>query len=229
MVMKKASTGAFETLYEEWLKRQLRGCSGERRRILASGLKHASKAFLTSVWWPAFSHFNGLSPECEVKDFKDGFRYIDFVWTLPGAMIAIEIDGYGPHWRNIDRWKFADHLFRQNHLILDDWKVIRLSYDDIIEHPRKCQQLFLHVLGKWGLGYRLSDAAANIPDPVDRAIMDFASRTSTPFSPAQAAKALGWKPVTIARHMNRLALAGLLLSARPGVKRIRKYILAPAK
>ncbi|MFC5470591.1 hypothetical protein ACFPPD_18010 [Cohnella suwonensis] len=97
---------------------------------------------------------------------------MDFAWMLPEAAIAIEIDGYGPHWCNADRWKFSDHLFRQNHLILDDWKVIRMSYDDIVEHPRKCQQLLLHTLGKWGSSNgRTSHTVADIPDPVGRAIL----------------------------------------------------------
>ncbi|MFC5470592.1 hypothetical protein ACFPPD_18015 [Cohnella suwonensis] len=50
MAKDKTVSRTFEPQFEEWLKQQSRACVGERKRILASGLKHAQKAFLASVW-----------------------------------------------------------------------------------------------------------------------------------------------------------------------------------
>jgi hypothetical protein len=33
---------------------------------------------LQQVWWPAVKSFEGLNPEYEVHDFKDGVRYLHY-------------------------------------------------------------------------------------------------------------------------------------------------------
>ncbi|BBI32137.1 helix-turn-helix domain-containing protein [Cohnella abietis] len=215
----------FEAAFEVWTANQEKVSSGERKRRLLSEMNHAQKQFLVKVWWPIFHSFNGLMAEFEVRDFKDGYRYLDFAWFLAGGQIAIEIDGFGPHWRNADRWQFADHLQRQNHLIFDDWIVIRFSYDDIMEHPRRCQQLLMQTKGKWSLEKPTNQSLKN---PLDRAIMDYAARRNAPFTPSQAAEDLGWHRVTITRRTLNLARAGLLTSTSPGKSRFTQYIFNKA-
>ncbi|RKP53902.1 ArsR family transcriptional regulator [Cohnella endophytica] len=214
---------SFEVAYGEWMAGHTRKSSGERKRKLTKGLNHAQKSFIAKVWWPNFFSFNALHPEYEVTDFKDGFRYLDFAWAMPGINVAIEIDGFGPHWRNVDRWKFADNLFRQNHLVLDGWIVLRFSYDDIAEHPRRCQQLLMHAAGKWGIDK--SSVTLDIDDPVDRAIVAYAERNRSPFSPTSAAKELGWHRTTINRHIVGLTKSGYLNAASSGKKRTTRYVL----
>ena len=75
-----------------------------------------------------------------MDDFKDGKRYLDFAYIRPGFRICIEIDGYGPHLKNSSRWQFSDSLERQNQLVIDGWTVLRFSYDQVKEKPRRCQQ-----------------------------------------------------------------------------------------
>jgi len=215
----------FEFAYEKWLNKHIKMNSGERKRRLAKGIGHAQKMYLLKVWWPLFGNLNEMIPEFEVRDFKDGYRYLDFAWQLNAANVAIEIDGFGPHWRNIDRWQFADHLRRQNDLILDDWIVLRFSYDEIMEHPRKCQQTILQAKGKWG---HVPHSAHSANDPIDRAILDYAARAGGPFSPADAAERLGWNRVTIVRRARDLSAAGKLISAVPGKQRNRRYVLNPS-
>ena len=45
----------------------------------------------------------------------------------------------------IDRGRFGDNLMRQNQLVLDGWKIIRFSYDDLTQRKRRCQQMILHM------------------------------------------------------------------------------------
>jgi hypothetical protein len=101
------------------------------------------------VWWPAIGHFNSLYPEYELNDYKDGYRYLDFAYIRPPFRIDIEIDGYHSHAKNIDRWKFADNLLRQNYLMLDGWKVIRFAKDHVENQPRLCQQMIQQMVGRW--------------------------------------------------------------------------------
>ncbi|WP_240041267.1 DNA-binding response regulator [Paenibacillus ginsengarvi] len=138
-----------ETAYTAFLLRYQEKRSGESGRRLQEGLGHAEKLFLGSVWWPAVGHFDHLHPEYEVYDFKDGTRFLDFAYLREPFQVCFELDGYGPHLRDTSRWQFADQLWRQNHLVIEGWKVIRFAYDDIQDKPRRCQQLIQQLLGKW--------------------------------------------------------------------------------
>ncbi|QJD87509.1 winged helix-turn-helix domain-containing protein [Cohnella herbarum] len=214
----------FEAAYDAWITFHVKKSTGERKRKLLKGLGHAPKLFLKNVWWPLFGHLSDLIPEFEVRDFKDGYRYLDFAWIYNGVEIAIEIDGFGSHWRDIDRWQFDDHLFRQNDLVLDDWIVLRFSFDAIKDHPRRCQQMILHAKGKWSL--ETPDLPV-VADPIDRSILEFAIRAGGPFSPSQAAEILGWNRVTIRRHAKNLAAMGILIPAGNSKQRNRMYKINP--
>jgi len=63
--------------YEEWMSKLRAASKGERKRRLSVATNHAEKMFIKQVWWPAFGHFSNLQAEYEVKDFKDGWRYLD--------------------------------------------------------------------------------------------------------------------------------------------------------
>ncbi|NQX59190.1 DUF559 domain-containing protein [Paenibacillus qinlingensis] len=122
---------------------------GERLRRLLDGHGHAERLFLKQVWWRALGEFLHLHPEFEVKDFRDGTRYIDFAYIRQGLKLAIEIDGYATHAGEISRTQFSDGLIRQNHLMIDGWKVLRFSYDDVKNRPRMCEQIILQFIGKY--------------------------------------------------------------------------------
>lgn len=104
--------------------------------------------FLENVWWPAFGHFDKLQPEYPVRDFKEGARYIDFAYVHDHYKIAIEIDGLSGHWRDISQEQFSDHCERQNHLVIDGWHVLRFSFTDVQNRPRRCQQTIQQLIGR---------------------------------------------------------------------------------
>jgi very-short-patch-repair endonuclease len=137
----------YEEEYEKFVHYHLKQRKGERLRRLKEGHGYAEKLFAERVCWPAFGQFRELHPEYEVFDFKDGHRYLDYAFIRPHLRLAIEIDGYGPHWRNQSRWQFSDQWQRQNHLIIDGWLVLRFTYDDICDKPRLCQQILQQFMG----------------------------------------------------------------------------------
>ncbi|WP_258881403.1 hypothetical protein [Paenibacillus sp. sptzw28] len=99
--MSGGNTG-FEHAYELFIQFHRCHRKGESKDRLTAGLGHAEKIFLSNVWWPAFGNFNELHPEYEVKDFKDGVRYLDFAYFKRDVSLklCIEIDGFGTHWRD---------------------------------------------------------------------------------------------------------------------------------
>lgn len=140
---------SFKKMHDQWLQMHIDQRVGERKRRLQAGHGHAEKAALQHIWWPAFRSFEWLHPEYEVTDFQGGRRFLDLAYIRSGIRIDIEIDGYGPHWKNISRRQFCDHRVRQMHLINDGWIVVQIGYDDIVERPRLWQQLLLQMIGRY--------------------------------------------------------------------------------
>jgi hypothetical protein len=167
----------FDQIHREWLDSHLQRRRGERRRRLQEGHNHAEKAMLRHVWWPSFGHFQHLHPEYEVIDFREGPRYLDFAYIRPPVRIAIEVDGYGPHLRDISRRQFCDQWVRHMHLINDSWIVVRIGYDDVRERPRLWQQLFQQMIGRLfgDLGTQVREA-----DCIEREVIRLALRLGRP-------------------------------------------------
>jgi hypothetical protein len=198
----------------------LRKRSDEQLRRLKEGHGHAEKLFLQHVWWPAIGHFEHLHPEFEVFDFKDGTRYLDFAYIRSPFQVCFEIDGYGPHARDASRRQFADNLLRQNHLIIDGWKVIRFAYDDIQEKPRRFQQMLQQLMGRW-----FGDE--QVPVKLtwkQKEIVRIAIHKNVPITPLEVCRRLGISDRYARELLRQLVEANVLLPAS-GTHRVRSYRL----
>ncbi|TVX98013.1 MarR family transcriptional regulator [Cohnella terricola] len=212
-------TGELKQAYELWLNKLVATSRGERKRRLTSTTNHAEQMFIVKVWWPAFGHFACLQAEHEVRDFKDGTRYLDFAYITEGFKICIEIDGFGAHWRDVNRTQFADQLMRQNHLVIDGWYVLRFSYDDIMDRPRMCQQIIQHLLGRLGAQLDIEIELTL----TEQAILQLALSIAEPLSPKFVVQQLGIHRTTVHRHLQCLVSKKLLIPVRTDVKRICGY------
>jgi very-short-patch-repair endonuclease len=210
----------FEEEYQAFISDHLQARTDERLRRLKEGHNHAEMLFLKQVWWPLFYHFRYLNPEYEVEDFKDGKRYLDFAYIRPDIRICLEIDGYGPHLQNISRWQFSDSLERQNQLVIDGWTVIRFSYDQIKDKPRRCQQIVQQVIGRW-LGDELDQTSLSI---VEKEVLRLAIRKGEAISPKEVEKYLKLSDKTVKTILSQLVDKKLLIPAS-GIKRVRTYRL----
>ncbi|MBD2867945.1 PDDEXK family nuclease [Paenibacillus arenilitoris] len=210
----------FEEAHALFIQKHLSARKGEALRRLKTGHDHAEKLFLQQAWWPAFGDFNDLHPEYETYDYKDGNRYIDFGYIRSRIRLAIEIDGYGPHWRNLDRTQFANQLRRQNDLVIDGWIVLRFSYDDIKEHPRFCQQKLQQLMGRL-LGTHPHEEDIGY---LEKEIIRLAMRTHGPITPSDVGRHLGIDNKT-ARKWLRGLVDKKRLKPSGGDLRIRSYEL----
>jgi very-short-patch-repair endonuclease len=209
----------FELMHERWLEEQAAVRKGESLRRLREGHAHAEKMF-AFLWWQAIGHFEFLSAEMEVYDFRDGVRYLDFAYLRPPYRINIEVDAYGTHCRNLSRRDFSDERARQNHLMMDDWKVFRFVYDDINEKPRQVQQCIQQMIGRW---YGGDNSLSALPLK-QREIMRLAMELGSPFSVAQVCCRLhvGNKH---ARSLLHELVDKQLLQPASGTQRIHSYTL----
>ncbi|MEW9671621.1 transcriptional regulator [Ammoniphilus sp. 3BR4] len=144
-------TQRFEQKYEEWIHEQIAEEKNHRRReILEKGLGHGTLEFLRSIWFPAVGNFDHLYPEWEVRDFNNGYRYLDLAYRLgDDAKGCIEIQGYRSHARDLDVRRFKDLCWRHALLSLDGWILLPIAYLSIKDEPKQCQQLVLAFIGKF--------------------------------------------------------------------------------
>lgn len=210
----------FEKLYETWLQENIEKESNPRRvELLRRGLGHGTVEFLRMVWFPAVGQFNDLHPEWEVRDFGNGYRYLDLAYRPGGAKGGIEIQGYGPHARDLDVRRFKDLCMRHSLLALDGWTFLPIAYPSILDEPKVCQQLVLSFVGK----FVATDVSSTL-SWVEAEAVRFARRLLRPISPLELADHLRISD----RHSRRIlhTLVGLqILEGASGQERVRTYKL----
>lgn len=210
----------FEQRYEEWLQAQLDSEKNHRRReLLQKGLGHGTVEFLRSIWFPVVGNFDHLLPEWEVRDFNGGYRYLDLAYMPGDAKGGIEIQGYGPHARDLDVRRFKDLCRRHCLLALDGWTFLPIAYPSIIDEPQQCRQLVLAFIGKF--------IASDVPSQLiclEAETLRLARRLLRPFAPLELSNHLRVSD----RHARRILqkLVSLqLLEVTSGQQRSRTFKL----
>lgn len=83
----------------------------------------------------------GLAPA--VFQFRVGRYEIDFAY--PDLMLAIEVDGYGPH---ASRKAFQSDRYRQNVLVGRGWTVLRFTWADVVKRPDHVARVIASAIGQ---------------------------------------------------------------------------------
>ncbi|KIL41549.1 transcriptional regulator [Gordoniibacillus kamchatkensis] len=211
----------FDLAYEEWLKTAIAQEQNQRRReLLEKGLGHGTREFLRTVWFPVVRNFDYLYPEWEVRDFNNSYRYLDLAY-MPGGDVkgGIEIQGYGPHARDLDVRRFKDLCWRHCLLALDDWIFLPIAYLSIADEPKRCQQLVLSFIGKF--------ITTDVPKHLgwlEAETIRYARRRFRPFAPSELAIHLRITDQHARRILHKLVDLKLLFVAS-GKQRYRTYVL----
>lgn len=210
----------FEHQYKEWINRNIEEESNPRRlEKLRKGLGHGTVEFLRTVWFPAVGHFDHLYPEWEVRDFANGYRYLDLAYRRGGAQGGIEIQGYGSHARDLDVKRFKDLCMRHSLLALDDWIFLPVADPSITDEPKACQQLALAFIGKFS-SMDVSDRL----DWLEAETIRWARRTLRPVTPKEVAAHLRVSDRQARRVLRRLVELQEMEIAR-GRERARTYTI----
>lgn len=210
----------FNQQYEEWMHSNLAAERNPRRtELLQKGLGHGTVEFLRSVWFPAVGNFSHLFPEWEVRDFGNGYRYLDLAYMPAGAKGGIEIQGFGPHARDLDVRRFKDLCRRHCLLSLDGWTFLPVAYPSIVDEPKQCQQLVLAFIGKF--------IASDVPSTLswlEAETVRFSRRLLRPFTPLELAGHLRICDRQARRILHNLVDLQILYIAS-GQERVRTYKL----
>lgn len=210
----------FDRKYSDWIQENISEESNPRRiEILKKGLGHGTVEFLRRIWFPTVGNFSHLYPEWEVRDFNNGYRYLDLAYRPGDAKGCIEIQGYGPHARDLDVRRFKDLCWRHSLLALDGWTLLPVAYLSIHEEPKQCQQLILAFIGK----FTSTDTSPQL-SWIEAEVVRYARRLLRPFTPLEIAYHL-----KISDHHARRILHNLvdlqILNVASGNTRIRTYNL----
>ncbi|QOR65879.1 transcriptional regulator [Cytobacillus suaedae] len=210
----------FQQEFDIWLNDNIEHEKNHRRReILENGLGHGTVEFLRSIWYPTVGNFDHLFPEWEVRDFNNGFRYLDLAYMPGGAKGGIEIQGYGPHARDLNVRRFKDLCWRHSLLALDGWTSLSIAYLSIKEEPRQCQQLILAFIGKF-----LSTDVSSQLTWLESEVVRFARRKLRPITPLELRDHLGICDRQVRRILHKLVDMNILTVASGNV-RARSYKL----
>jgi len=178
---------------------------------------------LRLIWFPAIGNLDHLYPEYEVRDFNNGYRYLDLAYMPGNAKGCIEIQDYRSHARDIEVSRFKDLCMRQSLLVLDDWLILTIAYLSIRDDQGVCKQLVLSFVGKF-----LSHAVPSGLHWAEAETLRYAHRLLRPFTPMELSKHL-----QLSEHRTRVILRALLekklLEVASGKQRYRTYRLARIK
>lgn len=155
-----------------------------------------------------------------MRDFNNGFRYLDLAYMPGGVKAGIEIQGYGPHARDLDVRRFKDLCRRHCLLALDGWTFLPIAYPSIVEEPKQCQQLVLSFIGK----FIATDVSATL-DWLEAESLRFARRLLRAFPPSELAQHLKISDRHARRILHELVQLQLLDIASGGQQRNRTYQL----
>ncbi|SDX81923.1 transcriptional regulator [Paenibacillus sp. CF384] len=210
----------FDEVYHNWIEQHIAEEKSPRRReILKKGLSHGSIEFLRLVWFPAIGNLEHLYPEYEVRDFNNGFRYLDFAY-MPGSLKGcIEIQDFRSHARDIEVSRFKDLCMKQSLLVLDDWIFLPIAYLSIRDDPGVCKQLVLSFVGKF-----LARAAPTGLNWAEAEIMRYVHRLLRPVAPTELASHMLLTENRV-RVLLRSLMEKKLLEVASGSQRYRTYRL----
>ncbi|MFD2334027.1 hypothetical protein ACFSR7_32640 [Cohnella sp. GCM10020058] len=135
----------------------------------------------------------------------------------------MEADAFGTHLRDVSRWKYADNLERQNHLLIDGWHLLRFSRDDMIEKPRRCQQTLLSALSAWNFIAPKDRPRLNV---YERAILHDAREQAGIVRIGELVEQLQVSYRSIGRHTLALEHKGLVILDRSAGGEIMKLTSA---
>ncbi|WP_028593138.1 DUF559 domain-containing protein [Paenibacillus assamensis] len=210
----------FEEAHHEFIQQHIKRRTGERRGRLERGHQHAEKLFCQQVWWPLQEKFDHLHPEYEVVDWRGQSYFCDFAWLSPAVKLIIEIKGFGPHVRDMDRQKYSYELNRETFLVAMGYQVISFSYDDIAHRPELCKTLLRMVLSRYLSGVE----PILLKQAVELEVIRLACRIARPLKPVDVANHLEVSHRTAVRLLQSLQAKGLFCAiVEPGGKRIARY------
>jgi hypothetical protein len=204
--------------HEKWIKHHLKRRKGERLRRLKVGYQGPVEMLLKCVVYPVIPSFQHLHPEYEVSNIGHAPIYLDLAFICGVVRIDFELDGFGAHCRDMDRYQFMKERRRDLNLVADGWIVLRFAYDDVVANPEQLQTLVRRTFEREMVSIQLA--------PLERETVRFArAQPGLTFKPRELQVHLWLKRDATNRLIKRLVESKILLATGTGTVRVKKYQL----
>lgn len=158
-------------------------------------------------------------------DWRGRSYFCDFAWFNLAAKLIIEIKGFGPHVRDMDRQKYCNELNRETFLSAMGFQVISFAYDDVARRPELCITLLRMVLSR----YQADISPASLIHIAEREVIRLACSLARPLRPIDVETHLNVNHRTAVRTLQSLCAKGYFTTAtgRNG-KYIVRYEMQPS-
>lgn len=140
---------AFEDMMGQWREGHLKKRTGERLRRLKSGFLIPEQMLLERVVYPEIGSLEDVHPEYEVQLEGEAPMFLDIAYINGELKLDFELDGYGPHQRDVDRYQFARDRQRDLLLMTAGWRVMRFAYDDVAENAEDLRRNVRRIFRKF--------------------------------------------------------------------------------
>lgn len=212
----------FEQAHSEWIEFHLGRRTGERKGRLERGHQHGEKLFLRNVWWPLRGNLDDLHPEYEISDWRGRSYFADLAWLPGSSKILLEIKGYGPHVRDMDRQKYCEELNRELFMQGLGFRVLSFSYDDVAQRPDLCIALLRMVLSR----YQPDQPAVDLQTRTEREMILLAIQLARFIRPRDIEQHMSMNHRTAVRYLQSLCKKGWLHPIPSGKsQKVMKYEL----
>lgn len=138
--------------------------------------------------------------------------------------LVIEVKGFGPHVKDMDRQKYCNELNRETFLTPMGYRVISFAYDDVSQRPELCMNLLRMLLSRF--------EASNLPVKVsllaERETILLACSLVRPLRVVDVSRHVGIDRRTAFKTLRSLCDRGLFSPVTvPNGKYVVKYEMRP--
>jgi hypothetical protein len=155
------------------------------------------------------AEFHDLHPEYEVIDWRGISYYCGFAWITRAVKLIIEIKGYGPHVRDMDRQRYCNELNRETFLSAMGYQVISFAYDDVAHRPELCITLLRMVFSR----YQAPTSPTDLSSVVEREIIRLACLLARALRPIDVVNHLQINHRTAVQALKSLVTKGYFAAA----------------
>jgi very-short-patch-repair endonuclease len=194
----------FEQAHTSFIQYHLERRCGERRGRLERGHQAAEKLFCQNIWWVLRAEFRDLHPEYEVVDWRGISYFCDFAWITRAVKLIIEIKGFGPHVRDMDRLRYCNEINRETFLSAMGYQVISFAYDDVAHRPELCITLLRMVFSR----YQSPSSPTDLASVVEREIIRLACLLARALRPIDVVNHLQINHRTAVQALKSLSTKG---------------------
>jgi hypothetical protein len=209
----------FEKKFNEFLEKQRESASVLRLEQLKKDLT-GEKKLIKEVLYPVLLSFDGLVMESELISSSGVKIFIDVLFEPVG--FAFESEGFGAHAENITRDRFTFERMRVRTMVMQGYKYLPFTWDELDKKPEACRRAFYELLGRFSSTDGIAHKELTI---YEREVLRYLVRLNRPLRLEDACYCLQMRPQATRLVLLKLIEKQLIKPVNKGNLRFHEYAL----